>query len=149
MCFHVKVIQLFYVWMKKIHILLRISILHPKILLLLSTSSCLDPIALMMPPVMALWEKLLLILWIKAWMGKEMEKKRRNEVIMKMEEGTPASHQKEILLSEVQNVTLWMMLGCSLQVGVWWLVTQGRKFLIISLVRIILEWIFYIAQIMF
>jgi hypothetical protein len=53
------------------------------------------------------------------------------------------------LLSEVQNVTLWMMLGCSLQVGVWWLVTQGRKFLIISLVRIMLEWIFYIAQIMF
>jgi hypothetical protein len=51
-------------------------------------------------------------------MGKEMEKKRRNEVIMKMEEGTSASHQKEILLSEVQNVTLWMMLGCSLQVGV-------------------------------
>jgi hypothetical protein len=37
---------------------------------------------------------------------------------MKMEEGTSASHQKEILLSEVQNVTLWMMLGCSLQVGV-------------------------------
>jgi hypothetical protein len=46
-------------------------------------------------------------------MGKEMEKKRRNEMIMKMEEG-PVSHQKEVLLSEVQNVTLWMMLGCSL-----------------------------------
>lgn len=27
---------------------------------------------------------------------------------MKMEEGTPASHQKEVLFSEVQNVTLWM-----------------------------------------
>jgi hypothetical protein len=64
--------------------------------------------------VMALWEKLLLILWLKAWMGKEMEKKRRNEMIMKMEEGIPVSHQKEVLLSEVQNVTLWMMLGCSL-----------------------------------
>jgi hypothetical protein len=36
---------------------------------------------------------------------------------MKMEERTPTSHRKEVLLSEVQNVTLWMMLGCSLQVG--------------------------------
>ncbi len=54
MCFHVKVIQLFYVWMKNIHILSRISILHPKRLLFLSTSSYLDPIALMMLSVMAL-----------------------------------------------------------------------------------------------
>ncbi len=33
---------------------------------------------------------------------------------MKTEEGTLTSHQKEGLFSEVQNVTLWMMLGCSL-----------------------------------
>jgi len=47
-----------------------------------------------------------------------MTKNKRNEVMMKMEEGTLASHQKVGLLGEVQNVTFWMMLGCSLQVVV-------------------------------
>jgi hypothetical protein len=51
-------------------------------------------------------------------MKKEMAKKRRNEVIMKMIEGTLTSHQKVGLFGEMQNVSLWMMLGCSLQVAV-------------------------------
>ncbi len=36
-------------------------------------------------------------------MKKEMAKKNNNEVIMKMEEGIPASHQKIGLLGKVQN----------------------------------------------
>jgi hypothetical protein len=47
-----------------------------------------------------------------------MAKKRRNKVIMKIKERIPESHQKVGLFSKVQNVTLWMMLGCSLQVVV-------------------------------
>jgi hypothetical protein len=47
-----------------------------------------------------------------------MEKKNKNEVIMKMEEGTLASRQKVGLFGKVQNVSLWMMLGCSLQMVV-------------------------------
>jgi len=39
-------------------------------------------------------------------------------VIMKIEEKTHVSHQKVGLFSEVRNVTLWMMLGCLLQVVV-------------------------------
>ncbi len=47
-------------------------------------------------------------------MRKEIRKK---EKIMKIEKKTLTSHQKVGLLGEVQNVTLWMMLGCSLQVA--------------------------------
>jgi hypothetical protein len=50
-------------------------------------------------------------------MKKEMAKKRRNEMIMKTKEGTLASHRKVGLFGEVQNVSLWMMLDCSLQVA--------------------------------
>jgi hypothetical protein len=51
-------------------------------------------------------------------MKKEMVKKRKNEVIVKMKKRTIASRQKVGLFSEVHKVTLWMMLGCSLQVVV-------------------------------
>jgi len=43
-----------------------------------------------------------------------MVEKSRNELIMKTEEGTFASNQKVSVLSEVWNMSLWMMLGCSL-----------------------------------
>jgi hypothetical protein len=57
-----------------------------------------------------------LILWVKAQMKKEMARKSRNKVIMKMVEGILTSHQNVGLLSDVWNVSLWMMLGCLLQV---------------------------------
>jgi hypothetical protein len=38
---------------------------------------------------------------MKARMRKEMVKKNKNEVILKMEEGTPASHQKVGLVGKV------------------------------------------------
>ncbi len=50
-------------------------------------------------------------------MRKEMEKKNKNELIMKMEEGIVAYYQKVGVLGEVWNVSLWMMLGCLLQVA--------------------------------
>jgi hypothetical protein len=46
-----------------------------------------------------------------------MMKKSKNEVILKIEEGTPTSCQKVGLLVEVWNVNSWMMLGCLLQVA--------------------------------
>ncbi len=42
----------------------------------------------MIPIVMALWENVLMILWMKGGMKKEMVKKNMNEVIVKIEEGT-------------------------------------------------------------
>ncbi len=47
-------------------------------------------------------------------MRKEMAKKKKNEVMMKTEEGAPTSHQKVGLFGKVRNVSLWMMLGCLL-----------------------------------
>jgi hypothetical protein len=46
-----------------------------------------------------------------------MAKKSKNKVLMKTEEGTLTSCQKVGLLGEVQNVNLWVMLGCLLQVA--------------------------------
>jgi hypothetical protein len=51
---------------------------------------------------------------MKGGMMKEMVKKSKNEVIMKTEEKTLTFCQKVSVLGEVWNVSLWMMLGCSL-----------------------------------
>jgi hypothetical protein len=51
---------------------------------------------------------------MKGGMKKEILKKNKNEVIMKTEEKTLASHQKVGLLGDLWNVSLWMMLGCLL-----------------------------------
>ncbi len=45
---------------------------------------------------------------------KEMVKKSKNEVKMKTEEIFLTFRQKVGVLGEVWNVSLWMMLGCSL-----------------------------------
>jgi hypothetical protein len=50
----------------------------------------------------------------EGWDEEGNGEKSRNEVIMKMEKGTLASCQKVGVLDEVWNVSLWMMLGCSL-----------------------------------
>jgi len=46
----------------------------------------------------------------------EMANNKRNKVMMEMEEGIFTSHQKVGFLGKKRNVTLSMMLGCSLQV---------------------------------
>jgi hypothetical protein len=50
-------------------------------------------------------------------MKKEMVNKNMNEVIMKTKEGTFTLCYKVGLFGEVWNVSLWMMLGRSLQVA--------------------------------
>jgi hypothetical protein len=64
--------------------------------------------------MIALWKEVLLILWMKGGMMKEMVKKSKNEVKMKTEEIFLTFRQKVGVLGEVWNVSLWMMLGCSL-----------------------------------
>ncbi len=68
----------------------------------------------MIPIMIALWKEVLLILWMKGGMMKEMVKKSKNEVKMKTEEIFLTFRQKVGVLGEVWNVSLWMMLGCSL-----------------------------------
>jgi hypothetical protein len=53
---------------------------------------------------------------VKAQMRMEMANNKKNKVMMEMEEGTFASHQKVGFLGEIRNVTLSTMLRCSLQV---------------------------------
>lgn len=46
-----------------------------------------------------------------------MANNKKNKVMMEMEEGTLASHQKVGFLGEIRNATLSTMLRCSLQSG--------------------------------
>jgi hypothetical protein len=55
---------------------------------------------------------------VNAQMKMEMANNKKNKVMMEMEEGTLASHQKVGFLGEMRNVTLSTMLRCSLQVVV-------------------------------
>jgi len=72
----------------------------------------------MIPQVKALSKELPLNLWVNAQMKMEMANNKKNKVMMEMEEGTLASHQKVGFLGEMRNVTLSTMLRCSLQVVV-------------------------------
>ncbi len=72
----------------------------------------------MIPQMKALSKELLLNLWVNAQMKMEMANNKKNKVMMEMEEGTLASHQKVGFLGEMRNVTLSTMLRCSLQVVV-------------------------------